>query len=110
MKRKESAECAERLWALAEPLRLRIVQRLFEGPCHVSMLCETTGEEMVTVSHHLKLLREAEVVQANREGQHVVYRLHESVVVDRDKGAATAIDFGCCRLEFGELSRKQRRA
>lgn len=102
MKRNESAECAERLWALAEPLRLRIVQRLFEGPCHVSELCEATGEEMVTVSHHLKKLRDAEIVNWERVGQHVVYRLREDVAAVCDNGTACAIDLGCCRLEFDD--------
>lgn len=100
MKKKQEFEaCAERLKAIADSERLRIVLRLFEGERNVSELADELGEEIVKVSHHLGVLRHAGVVQAEKQGRFVVYRLHPEVVVSGD-GDARRIDFGCCSLNL----------
>ncbi len=46
--------CAERLRALADPDRLRIVTVLLDGPKNVSQLSEELSMAMVNLSHHLR--------------------------------------------------------
>jgi len=52
-------------------------------------LSEATGLEQTSMSHQLRLLREARLVKAHREGRHVYYRLADEHVAQivRDAGA-----------------------
>ena len=95
--------CATRLKALADPDRLRIVELLFQGAMNVSELSEHMGEEIVKVSHHLGVLRHAEVVQCQKQGRFVIYQLHPDVVAcgqDETDKQARRIDFGCCSFDL----------
>ena len=55
--------------ALADPLRLVLLQHLLEGPATVSELQSLTDESQSKVSNHLALLRERDLVRATREGR-----------------------------------------
>jgi DNA-binding transcriptional ArsR family regulator len=93
--------CAEQLKALSEPLRLRIVSALRPGPRSVSDLAESLKVEMVTVSHHLQILRNAGIVTAKRKGRFILYALHEDVFQGTNSNRASEhLDLGCCRLEI----------
>jgi ArsR family transcriptional regulator len=97
----EFQECAERLKALADGDRLRILLRLFEGAASVSDLAEALGDDIAKVSHHLGVLRRAGVAQAEKQGRYVIYRLHPAVTIDRDhQGNELRINFGCCTLDL----------
>lgn len=62
--------------ALADPTRLAIVRQLAEDletcACDFTSCCDV-GQP--TVSHHLRVLREAGVVTSERRGQWIYYRL-----------------------------------
>lgn len=60
---------------LADPLRLRIVDSLSREQLCTCHLIEITGAKQTTVSHHLRLLREAGVVLSEAEGRFTWYRL-----------------------------------
>jgi DNA-binding transcriptional ArsR family regulator len=97
----EFEDCAQRLKALADPERLRIVTCLFAGAKNVGDLAAALDDEIVKVSHHLKVLRKAGLVLASKEGRFVVYQLHPDVVPNvRQKSQLQHIDIGCCRLEL----------
>ena len=66
--------------ALADPLRLLILQHLMEGPATVSELLSVTGEAQSKISNHLAVLRERELVRAQREGRQMVYALRDASV------------------------------
>ena len=66
--------------ALADPLRLVILQQLMEGPATVSELQSLTGEAQSKVSNHLALLRERNLVRATREGRQMIYTLRDASV------------------------------
>lgn len=109
----EFQSCAKRLRALADPERLRIINLLFAGPRNVSELAEELQEEIVKVSHHLGVLRRAELVQTHKEGRHVEYRLHPDVLrASGGQKSPHAIELGCCRLEIEttQISRPAKRA
>ena len=98
----EFEACAQRLKALADPERLRIVTCLFAGAKNVGDLAQMLREPVVKVSHHLGVLRNAGIVQTTKEGRFVVYRLHPDVVPEvRSGNSLQCIDIGCCRLELG---------
>jgi ArsR family transcriptional regulator len=92
--------CASRLKALADPDRLRIVDCLFRGPKNVSELASELGEELVKVSHHLGVLRHANVVEAKKQGKFVVYRLDPQIATGDAVGGTKTLDLGCCRLDL----------
>ena len=93
----QPTRCARLLRALADPERLRIVQCLRSGPRNVTELAGLLGAEIVNVSHHLGVLRNAGLVQDERQGRFVIYRLHPDIF---RPGDGPAFDFGCCRLEI----------
>ena len=70
------------LSALADPTRLAIVRELAESnetcACDFTAACDV-GQP--TVSHHLRVLREAGVVTSERRGQWIYYRLAPDVAV-----------------------------
>jgi ArsR family transcriptional regulator len=70
------------LRALASEPRLRIVRRLHEGECCVCDLVDLIGCDQSTVSKHLAVLRESHIVEWERRGQHVYYRLRTPCVLD----------------------------
>jgi len=63
------------LTTLAEPTRLRIVNCLAAAPLFVSELQAILDVPQPTVSRHLKVLREAELVRDTPISQYVLYRL-----------------------------------
>jgi ArsR family transcriptional regulator len=89
--------CADKLKVLADPTRLSVVEILMQGPKHVGAINELLGVEQTLLSHHLKVLREAGLVDAVRDGKAVEYRLAEGIAAAR---AGKGINLGCCRLSF----------
>ena len=61
--------------ALGDPTRVAIVNRLAAGECCVCDLTEAFDLSQPTVSHHLKLLRDAGLVESERRGTWSYYRL-----------------------------------
>jgi DNA-binding transcriptional ArsR family regulator len=61
---------------LADPLRLRVVDRLGHGgPATVSRLAAELGVPLPQLSNHLRRLREARLVAVERDGRQAVYSL-----------------------------------
>ncbi len=87
--------CAAKLRVLADETRLAVVRTLMRGPHHVGDLHRALGVDQSLLSHHLKLLREADLVVAERDGKAVLYRLAPAVA-----SASGAVDLGCCLLTF----------
>ena len=71
----QADSCARKLRALAEPERLRIVQCLRDGPHNVGELAALLNSEVVNVSHHLGVLRQAGLVKADGVGREQRYQL-----------------------------------
>lgn len=92
-----SSRCAEVLRALADADRLRLVQCLRDRAHSVGELATAVGAEIANVSHHLQILKRTGIVLTEKQGRHVIYRLHPDVY---RVGTATGdqLDFGCCQL------------
>jgi ArsR family transcriptional regulator len=65
----------EVLRALADPLRARIVELLADERMCTWHLSELTGARQTNVSNHLRVLREAGLVECEPAGRYTFYRL-----------------------------------
>nr|WP_228717693.1 metalloregulator ArsR/SmtB family transcription factor [Allosaccharopolyspora coralli] len=76
----------ELLRALAAPVRIAIVLQLRSDACCVHELVEALGVTQPLISQHMRVLKSAGVVQGERHGREVVYRLADEhlahIVVD----------------------------
>jgi len=69
--------------ALGDPTRLRIVDILTEGPrCVCEIQASLADVPMNLLSYHLRILRDAGILQANRRGRWVDYRLITAVLAE----------------------------
>jgi DNA-binding transcriptional ArsR family regulator len=98
----QSEICAERLKALADPLRLRIIDTLRHGEKSVGEISEQLATEIVTVSHHLQILKHAHLVNPRREGRYMFYSLPDSLVDAKEDSHINSINLGCCKIEVPE--------
>jgi DNA-binding transcriptional ArsR family regulator len=72
---------SELLTALASPLRLSIVTLLDEhGSRCVHQLVDALGVPQPLVSQHLRVLRSARLVHADRQGREIAYSLVDNHV------------------------------
>jgi ArsR family transcriptional regulator len=73
----ESVEHLVRLFRLlSDETRLRILFYLSQRrELHVRALCDLLGQSQPAVSHHLALLRDADIIRPRRQGKHNFYRL-----------------------------------
>lgn len=70
------------LKALAHPTRLFIVEELSRGERCVCELTEMIGVEMPTVSRHLSQLKHAGILEDEKRGVQVFYRLKTPCVMN----------------------------
>jgi DNA-binding transcriptional ArsR family regulator len=89
--------CASLLKILADETRLAVVRQLMAGPKHVGEINESLGLEQSLMSHHLKVLREAGLVNAERDGKAVLYSLSPEF---QGSSKGEAINLGCCLISF----------
>lgn len=71
---------SELLRALAAPVRLGIVRELAGGDRRVHELVEALGVSQPLVSQHLRLLRAARIVSAQRRSREIEYSLTDEHV------------------------------
>ncbi|KAB2973856.1 helix-turn-helix transcriptional regulator [Streptomyces sp. SS1-1] len=84
---------------LADPLRLRIVTLLAKETLCTTHLVEETGARQTNLSNHLRVLREAGVVETEPCGRYTYYRLRPDVIAslagqfaDLAESARNAVD------------------
>lgn len=68
--------------ATASPNRLELLDLLSQGPRTVEALAQQTGQSVATTSHHLQVLRRARLVDGDKAGLYVTYRLADPQVGD----------------------------
>jgi DNA-binding transcriptional ArsR family regulator len=66
---------ARRFRLLAEPMRIRLLDRLREGEATVFELTDAVGGSQQNVSKHLQVLLEAGIVGRRKQGNHAFYAI-----------------------------------
>ena len=66
---------ARRFAVLAEPMRLRLIQALFDGEKNVTELVAVTEGTQANISRHLQTLIAAHVLARRKAGLQVFYRI-----------------------------------
>lgn len=87
------------LKTLASPRRLAILHALADGPIEVGRLATLIGASQPNVSQHLAVMRAAGVVDAERNGREVRYRL-----ADPDVMVACGLMRGVLQRRLARLS------
>lgn len=80
--------------ALSDPTRRRVLELLRTRPMTAGELSDHFGVSKPTMSAHFAVLREADLVDAEKAGKTVIYRLKLSVLEDALLGFAQAFGIG----------------
>ena len=74
----QAVDMARMFKALGDPIRLRLLSRITSAAEGEICVCDITGDDFdvsgPTISHHLKVLREAGLIEGERRGTWVYYR------------------------------------
>jgi DNA-binding transcriptional ArsR family regulator len=93
-------DCVVALRALGEDTRVRIVGLLIHEALDVGEIAKRLGVSQYNVSKHLRILREAGLLEVEKSGRTRMYGLSEMI-----RGRATAggvLDLGCCSFQFDD--------
>jgi DNA-binding transcriptional ArsR family regulator len=85
---------ARRFAVLSEPMRLRLLQALFDSEKPVNTLVEATGGTQANVSRHLQTLTDAGLLTRRKEGLQVFYAIADPSI------------FQLCELVCGSLEKQ----
>ncbi|MCB1275487.1 metalloregulator ArsR/SmtB family transcription factor [Prosthecobacter sp.] len=95
-------DCLSAMRALGEPTRLRLVRQLIAGAKPVTELCETLSVTPYNVSKHLRVLKEAGLLEVEKQGQQRIYDLAATFRQKLSNNSKT-LDLGCCQFHFDKL-------
>jgi DNA-binding transcriptional ArsR family regulator len=70
----------ETLKALADPIRREILNLLKGGRLSAGEICEHFPVTAASISRHLSVLKEADLIRDSREGKFIYYELNASVL------------------------------
>ena len=68
--------------ALSDPTRREILELLRGGPRTSGEIAEKFTTSWATISRHLSVLKDSDLILAERNGQHIVYELNTTVFQD----------------------------
>lgn len=71
---------ARRFAALAEPMRLKLIQTLMRGELNVNALVEEVDGTQANVSRHLQTLMQANILSRRKEGLQVFYAICDPTI------------------------------
>lgn len=68
--------------ALADPTRRKILEMLRKGDMNAGEIAEQFEFSKPTISNHLNVLKEADLVDFRKKGQNIIYSINTSVFQD----------------------------
>lgn len=92
--------------ALADPTRRRVLELLRERPMTAGELSDRFPLSKATMSAHFSALREADLIDADKRGVTITYRLKMSVLEDALLGFAQTFGFGAAMAAGPSPDRK----
>ena len=95
-------DCISALRALGEETRLRLLRLVFDKPLSVNEISERLGVTQYNVSKHLRIMREAGLLETEKNGQQRLYGVAANL---KSQLAANGnvLDLGCCTFRLNEL-------
>jgi DNA-binding transcriptional ArsR family regulator len=91
-------DCVTALRALGEDTRVRIVGLLIEEALDVNEIARRLDVSQYNVSKHLRILREAGLLEVKKSGRQRLYALPEAIRRRAETG--NVLDLGCCSFQF----------
>jgi DNA-binding transcriptional ArsR family regulator len=85
---------AERLQAIGEENRIRILWLLLDGPRNVTEISTALDQPIVNISHHLGILKRSKVLQVERQGRTMIYSLSSDSWIRSGKNREMKLDYG----------------
>jgi len=95
-------DCITALRALGEENRLRILRLLLKRDRTVNELAEVLNLTQYNASKHLRVLKDATLVDCEKQGQQRIYSIAEDLQQHLKRNQNT-LDLGCCLFRFDEL-------
>lgn len=83
--------------ALSDPTRRQVLKMLRKGPLTAGELADAFPVSRATMSAHFSVLREADLISAEKDGREVFYRLNLTVLEDGLLGFSEAFGIGARR-------------
>ncbi|GBF10068.1 autorepressor SdpR family transcription factor [Tepidibacillus infernus] len=68
--------------ALSDPTRRKIIQLLKEKPLTAGEIADQFAMTKPSISHHLNILKQADMIQDEKQGQFILYQLNTTVFQD----------------------------
>lgn len=93
-----AGDCVVALRALGEDTRVRIVGLLMERALDVTEIAQRLGVTAYNASKHLRVLREAGLLEVEKDGRQRLYALPEAIRGQAAEGRV--LDLGCCSFQF----------
>jgi len=94
--------CIVALRALGEETRLRILRLLLKEALSVNQIAGRLKVSEYNVSKHLRVMKEAGLLEIEKQGQQRFYRVVEQLKSQADK-SAPILDLGCCTFRIDRL-------
>ena len=95
-------DCIAALKALGELNRLRIVRLLLKEQLGVNQISERLEMSQYNVSKHLRILREAGLLEVERQGKLRLYGVIPSLK-SQLAASKNVLELGCCTFRFDKL-------
>jgi len=93
-------DCVNALKALGEDNRVRIICLLMDAPLGVCEIARRLGLTYYNVSKHLRILREAGLLDLEKHGREHLYVVPERI--RRGRAHTRVLDLGCCSFQFDQ--------
>lgn len=78
--------------AMGDPIRLQIMLLLRDEPLNVGEITAQFKISRPAISHHLRVLKDANLVQSEKSGQEVYYAINTAYIVDELRNMADKLE------------------
>jgi DNA-binding transcriptional ArsR family regulator len=95
-------DCIIALKALGEETRLRLLRLLIKDQLSVNEISEKLGVSQYNVSKHLRIMREAGLLETEKDGKLRLYTVSEKFRAQLAENN-NVLDLGCCTFRCDKL-------
>jgi len=97
----DTMTCTTALRALGEESRMRLMQLLLDSERAVSDLAAELDMTSYNVSKHLRIMKEAGLIQCRKDAQQRLYSVAPAVRTQISR-SSNVLDLGCCQFRFAK--------